>query len=46
MAGVYHLKEDTCENVMNCFKYILENYGVKPEHLIQIEYQKLYGKIS
>ena len=31
MAWVYPLKSNTCQNVMNCFKDILEKCGKKPE---------------
>ena len=33
MAWVYPLKSNTCQNVMNCFKDILEKCGEKPERL-------------
>ena len=33
MAWIYPLKENTCNNIMNCFKDILSKCGDKPERL-------------
>ena len=33
MAWVYPLKANTCQNIMECFKYILRKCGTKPKRL-------------
>ena len=33
MSWVNPLKENTCENVLSCFKEILNQCGEKPQHL-------------